>query len=116
MILSTRFECRITIVSRIRFNLNIQMICHINKWASITESIDNCQHSPLHIHTLRIAYQITRLSDESMIHQEGLERKVKLSHIFVYNALGAFSTKIVQKLTSVHTAQLVDPENIQLLK
>jgi hypothetical protein len=63
------------------------MIRHINRWASIAVSIDNCQRSPLHIHTSRISCQISRLSDESMINQEGLERKVKLCNMFVYNAL-----------------------------
>jgi hypothetical protein len=72
------------------------MISQINRRASIAESIDNCQHSPLRIHTSRIAYHITRLSDESMIRQEGLERKVKLCNIFVYNALGPSQQKLLR--------------------
>jgi len=91
------------------------MIRHINRWASIAESIDNCQHSPIHIHTSRISYQITRLSDDSMINQEGPERKVKLCNMFVYNVL-VFPTKIIEQLTSAHSMQLVDPENIHFLQ
>ena len=88
----------------------------VNRWASIAEGIDNCQYSLLHIHTSRILYHIKRLSDESMINQEGLERKVKPCNMFEYKAMAAFSKIIIEKLTSVHAVQLVDSENIQLLQ